>query len=573
MRSIFSKIFAGYFAIIAILSFAILFISFEKIKASYINTISTSLINLGTSLEPEVSEFLKANRASDLDTFIKDLGKKINTRITVIDSSGVVLADSLNDPKTMENHKQRPEVAEVLKGQFGESLRYSSTLHENMLYVALPVINNAKLSGILRVSVFLKDIDALLGTLEKSILRITLVIVFVSLIGTFIFSRTLSEPIAKLNNAAGKLAKGDFKARVRLRNKDEIGELAQTFNYMAEQVGSLVAQLGDQKEELDAILSSIQEGLFVIEKDGKISLYNAGAKRIFNESLSKGKFYWEVIRDRQFESIIKRVGTENKNVSGEIELGSMTYLCSVTPLSSKKDMVALLLDITQLKQVNKIKKDLVLNVSHELRTPLTAIKGFVETLEESVGGENKHYLDIVKRHTERLINIVNDLLLLSELEEKDAKLEIERVNMKELIENIAKMFEQRLKEKGLELKLVFDKTETIINVDRFKIEQVLINLVDNAIKYTEKGGITISLCKSASKAVVEIQDSGIGIPAKYLSRIFERFYVVDKSRSRKAGGTGLGLSIVKHIVLLHNGDIRVESTEGAGTKFIVELPF
>ena len=235
--------------------------------------------------------------------------------------------------------------------------------------------------------------------------------------------------------------------------------------------------------------------------------------------------------------------------------------------------MATLYDITTIKNLEKTKKDFVSNVSHELRTPLTAIKGFVETLQDTNSDDkNKHYLNIISRHTDRVIRIVNDLLLLSKLEGAPGNLELEKVNLKNLIENILKIFEQSLKEKKLALKFNASNSLPIINADPFKLEQVFINLIDNAIKYTERGEIAISLNSYNETVTIEIQDTGICIPQEHLSRIFERFYVVDSSRSRKLGGTGLGLSIVKHIVLLHNGKIDVKNIPGVGTNFVVSLP-
>jgi len=231
-----------------------------------------------------------------------------------------------------------------------------------------------------------------------------------------------------------------------------------------------------------------------------------------------------------------------------------------------------LYDITDLKNLERLKKDFVANISHELRTPLTAIKGFVETLEEEEEIKNVQYLEIIKRHTDRLMNIVNDLLILSELEQTEKALVTEDVNLVSLAENILKVFEHRAKEKGIELKLGAAKDLKTVRADPFKLEQMLINLLDNAIKYTEKGEVLISLSQDDGKSIIEIKDTGIGIPASNLPRIFERFYVVDKSRSKKLGGTGLGLSIVKHIVLLHGGIIDVESSQGIGTKFTIVLP-
>ena len=289
--------------------------------------------------------------------------------------------------------------------------------------------------------------------------------------------------------------------------------------------------------------------------------------------LVKGKLYWEVLRKASFDELVKKVGSEKNSIVDEIELNNRTFLCSATFCSNKEEIVVTLHDITKIKDLEKTKKDFVTNVSHELRTPLTAIKGFVETLQDTNNDdENQHYLNIIKRHTDRVIRIVNDLLLLSELEGNSDSLELEDVNLQDLIENILKIFEQRLNEKNLVLKFNADRDLPVIKADPFKLEQVFINLVDNAVKYTESGEVVISLSRNKEIVKIEIQDTGICIPREHLSRIFERFYVVDSSRSRKLGGTGLGLSIVKHIVLLHKGKIDVQNITGTGTNFIVTLP-
>jgi two-component system phosphate regulon sensor histidine kinase PhoR len=319
-------------------------------------------------------------------------------------------------------------------------------------------------------------------------------------------------------------------------------------------------------------VSSIQETLLVLDKEGRIKLTNESFQKTFNDEDVYNKFYWEVMRCPDFSELIKRVMEERKNQIQEVEFRDKHYLCSVTFLSSKEGLVAVLYDITDLKNLERVKKDFVANISHELRTPLTAIKGFVETLEEEEDIKNVQYLEIIKRHTDRLMNIGNDLLLLSELEQTDKALVIEDVNLVSLAENMLKVFEHRAKEKGIELKLEAAKELKNVQADSFKLEQMLINLIDNAIKYTEKGEVSIALKQNDSQSIIEISDTGIGIPASNLPRIFERFYVVDKSRSKKLGGTGLGLSIVKHIVLLHGGTIDVESSQGMGTIFTIVLP-
>jgi two-component system phosphate regulon sensor histidine kinase PhoR len=247
-------------------------------------------------------------------------------------------------------------------------------------------------------------------------------------------------------------------------------------------------------------------------------------------------------------------------------------MCSVTPLGRGEGIVSIFYDITEIKNIERVKKDFVTNVSHEIRTPLTAIKGYAETLRKEVEtAPGKKYLEIIERNADRLINIVGDLLLLSSLEEK-AALELEDIDLKVLLENIIKIFDQKLKDKQLSLVINAKEDLPLIKADFFKLEQLLVNLLDNAVKYTDLGEITVSVDVQDKRARIQVKDTGIGIPRDDIPRIFERFYVVDKSRSRKSGGTGLGLSIVKHIVLLHHGTINIESALGKGTSVTVDLP-
>ncbi|ODS33284.1 MAG: two-component sensor kinase [Candidatus Scalindua rubra] len=571
-KSIFVKVFGGYLLIVLVILSITFFLSFRVIRHHYIDTLTGNLKNLCFTLKLKISPLLENNRIEELDTLIKKLGRQIETRITVISTEGVVFADSEKDPALMENHKNRLEVIQAIKDGFGTSLRYSTTVKEEMLYVAVPIEKDGKISGVLRASLFLKEINNLLYNLKMTIIKTAVIIVVILLLGAFVFSRNLSRPLKELSAASRKIAQGDFNTKVFLNNKDEIKELADSFNYMTDQIKTLFTQLSYQKEELNSIISSIKEGLCVLDNEGRITISNESFRKFVQNDSVKGKFYWEVLRKIKFDELINKVRDEKTSLVDEIEINSRTYLCSATFCSNKEEIVVTLHDITKIKNLEETKKDFVSNVSHELRTPLSAIKGFVETLEEGIDEKNKNYLDIIKRHTDRVINIVKDLLLLSQLEEKSSSLELEEVNLKSLIENILKIFDQSLREKNLVLKFNADDNLPLIKADPFKLEQVFINLIDNAINYTERGEIKIYLSQNDKAVITEIQDTGICIPREHLSRIFERFYVVDKSRSRKLGGTGLGLSIVKHIVLLHNGKIDVKNVPGTGTKFIVTLP-
>ncbi len=572
-NSIFIKIFSGYLLIVIVILAITFPLSFRAIRHHHIDTLTGNLKNLCITLKLKISPLLESNQIEDLDTLIKKLGKQIDTRITVISPEGMVFADSEKNPTVMENHKNRIEIIQAIKYGFGTSLRYSASVKEEMLYVAIPIEKDGEVCGVLRASLFLKEINTLLNKLKMNIITIAVIIVIILLIGAFLFSRNFSRPLSELGAASRKVAQGDFSTKVFLKSRNEIKGLADSFNYMTDQINTLFTQLSNQKEELNSILSSINEGLCVIDKEGIISISNESFRKTVQNDLVKGKLYWEVLRKARFDELIKKVRREKNSIVDEIELNNRTFLCSATFCSNKEEIVVTLHDITKIKDLEKTKKDFVTNVSHELRTPLTAIKGFVETLQDSNNDdENRHYLNIIMRHTDRVIRIVNDLLLLSELEGNSDSLELEDVNLPDLIENILKIFEQRLNEKNLVLKINVDSKLPVIKADPFKLEQVFINLIDNAVKYTEQGEVVISLSRNNEIVKIEIQDTGICIPREHLSRIFERFYVVDSSRSRKLGGTGLGLSIVKHIVLLHKGKIDVQNIPGTGTNFIVTLP-
>ncbi len=571
-KSIFSRIFAGYLLLTFFLSGFILSFSFKVIRAHYLDSLAENLERIGNALKPSVYRFLEKGKGKELDNFIKQMGEKINVRITVIDKDGVVIADSKKNPETMENHSNRPEIREAYKGKTGRSLRFSTTVKETMLYVAIPLERNGEVKWVVRTSLFLKQINTLLHNLRRKILETAGVVLLLSLIGAIFITRTVSVPLRKLSIAARKIASGDFDVRVDLKNRDELQELAVSFNHMAGEIKKLFTTITLQKEELDGILSSIQEGLVVMSKDGKIIRANKSMKKITGISDMEGKMFWEIflLNSPSISSLIKNSIETGKSMTEEVSIGDRRFLSSITHMKTKNEVVLVLHDITRLKKLEEFKKDLVMNVSHELRTPLTAIYGYLETLEEEMEEEKKHYVDIIKKHTWRLINLVNDLLTLSELEKK-GEIDYEDVDITRMVNQIMKFFEKKAKEKGIMLKASVPEN-LHMKGDGFRLEQMLLNLVDNAIKYTESGEVEILVRKKKKNIEFRVRDTGMGIPPECIPRIFERFYVVNKARSRELGGTGLGLSIVKHIVELHGGEIFVESTPGKGSTFTVIIP-
>ncbi len=571
MRKLSHKLFLSFFFITLFLSFFIFIFSYGLIKRTYIKELKKHLKDVNFSLMPYVSEFIERKDYKALDEFVKQKGEKIDIRITVIDTSGNVLADSKEDPSLMENHRGRPEISVAFKGETGTSIRYSETVKEEMLYLALPIFKNERIIGVLRTSIFMKDINKLLSDLRKRILLIISIILILSWIISLLISENFSSPLKELLKSFKKLSQGEFNVKILTKRKDEIGELTEGFNDMVSRMEKLFEEIKGERGKLFALISSIPDGILLINKRGEVIFYNEKMKEILKEEIEKGKFYFQVIKVPEFGRMVEEI-EQKKGARGEIEIHGKILFCNLKRIPETDEILAVFHDITELKKLDEIKRELIINISHELKTPLTAIKGFVETLEEEEDIKNRRYIEIIKNHIERLMDIIQKTLFLSELETGEIPLELENINLKELISDIIPIFEKRLKEKKINLKIEIGDNLLEFRADRFKIEQVFINLIDNAVKYTEKGEIRISAERENNNIKIEIQDTGEGIPEEHLLRIFERFYVVNKARDRKKGGAGLGLSIVKHIILLHNGKIDVESEKGKGTRFVITFP-
>lgn len=570
--SIYLRIFLTHLLIIILPAVLILGLSFRSIQKHQIELQTDELLRVASSLEQTFLEQLVGGDVRRLDSLAKGIGARIGTRITVVDELGVVLAESLEDPDRMESHKTRPEIIRALRGETGVSRRFSATMGEEFLYLAIPLKVEDGTVAALRVSLPISRISSSGADLRTIVAALTLAIVGLAIVAALVASRSISRPVGRLLEASERMASGDFRARVFLKTRDELKELAEGFNDMAAHFEELFGELSRTSEEMRSIVGAMQDGLVVLDEEGRILLANESFRDIFDAEEVEGKLFWEVIRMAEFGDLVKSVSGAKSNRSREMAFADRVFLCSGDYLASRGGVVVIVHDITDMRRVEKLKKDFVVNLSHELRTPLTAIKGFLETLEDEVSEEGGRYLAIIRRHTDRLAHIVDDLLLLSELEDRQTRLEFEKVDVTELIENVLHIFEQPALEKNLKIEVKPVGHAPVIRGDRFKLEQVFVNLIANAVKYTEHGGVTIRVGMEDSDALIEVEDTGIGIPEEHQARIFERFYVVDKSRSRRVGGTGLGLSIVKHIVLLHNGSVDVESSPGGGTKFIVRLP-
>lgn len=574
-RSIFLKTFGGYLLIIVLLVFLILVTAFGFIGRRFLDNQASAQEKLARALEPAVLDYLNRNAPAEMEVFFQKFEKQTQVRLTLIRPDGMVLADSQENSARMENHRFRPEVVQALEGRLGRSLRFSDTLRTDMLYIALSIVKDGQVVAVLRVSTFVRDINVTQAGLKRRITGTALVITALALALAFFITRGYTRPIRKMIEASKRIAAGDFEAKVYLRNRDELGQLGASLNAMNDRIRTLFSEVSAQKEEIQGIIGSIEEGLLVVTPDEKIGLANQSFRRIFPVADPVGKYYWEAVRNAKFNDLVQRSRRERKSHHDRITLQERTYLVQASYIPNIDRVAVTVHDITDMASLERLKKELIANVSHELQTPLTSIKGYAETLEAEANGTSLNYLQIIIRNTDRLIAIVRDLLLLSELEDIQDKASappFETVDLKLLVDNILKIFDQKAGDKGLALTFEAGPGPIVVSGDSFKLEQMIINLLDNAVKYTEKGGVTVRLAADKGSAVLEVEDTGVGIPEEHLPRIFERFYVVDKSRSRSLGGTGLGLSIVKHIVLLHRGEINVENRPGRGTRFLVRLP-
>jgi two-component system phosphate regulon sensor histidine kinase PhoR len=571
-KTLFLRTFLGYVTIIVLLASAVMLFAPPLMRTHHIEERAAGLEHMALLLEGEVYPYMAAGDEEGLRGFVTDVSRKTATRITVIGIDGRVLADSEKEPRDMENHLFRPEIQASLRGKTQMSIRPSSTLMADMIYMSIPLRNDGRIVGALRLSLFMKDIEALLAALRRDLFGIVGAVTFIAFVLAYFLSRSVTGPVSEVIDAAKRVAAGDFGVSVSERRSGEFRDFARGFNVMTGRLKDMFGEIRVQNEEIQSILASIREGLCVLDRDARIVLCNTSFRRIAGSDAPEGRHFWEVVRSSTVAEVVRKAREGGTESTAEVVIGERAFFCSVSRLAAAERLVVTLHDVTEFRALEKTKRDFVVNVSHELKTPLTAIKGFVETMGPRAEEENRPYLEIIRRNTDRLIAIVEDLLVLSELEARGTKLERTRVDVRPIAENILKLFEKRASEKGVAITLEAPAGLPEIMADPVQIEGLLLNLVDNAVKYTEKGSVKVRLSAGEGRFLIEVADTGIGIDAAHQPHVFERFYVADKSRSKNLGGTGLGLAIVKHVALAHQGTVSLKSRLGEGTTLTVNLP-
>jgi two-component system phosphate regulon sensor histidine kinase PhoR len=574
MKKFSTLVLASFISLVLIFSFSLLYFILSSVKEFFIESQIRQLKELNTILGLNIRSFLIGDsiKVRELNEYIAMVDSTLKLRVTVILRDGKVIADSRAEASSMENHLHRPEITQALKYGEGTSTRFSTTVKYEQIYFAKAIKFGTGNVVFLRTSIGKENFANFFFKIQTNVINIFVLLLLFSILLSVIFSKRITKTIYLVIEASKKVSRGDFNVLLEEKGETEIGELTRNFNYMVSQMSNLFAEITQQKNFYERVLESINHAIAILTDAGEFVFLNHNYRLLFG-NISPGLNYTDSVGN-SFVSKQIQMAVENKRETNiEVEInGKMFYSC-IKILPENSEILHLLYDITSIKQIESIKKDLVANVSHELRTPLTAIKGYIETLEEELSADQLKYVDTIKKNTERIITIVDDLLNLMSLEDVSSKLFISEVDLKQLVEQIIPTFEQKLKAKGLKLESIIEDNLPIIKADAFRLEQVFINLIDNAIKYSDKGTIRVHLLKEDEDTIkIIVEDEGIGIPVQHQERIFERFYTVDKSRSRKSGGTGLGLAIVKHIILLHDGHIRVESREGGGTKFIIHLP-
>ena len=582
-KSIGKKLTRTYLLMIMLILLAIIAILSVTLRQYYLENAQNHL-----ERETRLAVSMLENQGIDpqsidyLDHISHMVADSIDARVTIVDTEGEVLADSMYDESQLGPHNSRPEIFQALQGGTGVSIRYSDTEGQQMVYVALPFAT-PDMQGVVRLARSLEEVEAVhYHVLLLILLAIVLIGVIAGIISTHL-AANLTRPLRELTSAVEEIARGDLNKRISYWSDDELGMLASAVNNMASEMDKTLTEISAVNDRMELVLKNTVNGIIMVDLEARITYANPkAAKLLAMGNQYQGKKHVEVINNYDLLQAIDEVRRMLQPVRKEIQIytpaqkqieANVLPLCKDLP-QKLGGVLVVLNDITELKRLEQVRRDFVANVSHELKTPVASISGFAETLmneSEHNSSNVREFSQIIYHEAVRLTRLINRLLDLSRLESGKSGLNIRNVDMVRLIEDAVELVER---DSGAsEINIIKPAGQVLVECDRELIVQVLFNLLDNALTYSPEGeAITIVLKEESDRVRVEVIDRGEGIPEKEAARIFERFYRVDKARSRKTGGTGLGLSIVKHLVENHNGNTGVDSTPGQGSTFYFVIP-
>jgi len=580
------RLFAGYASIVVftavLLGAAVTRNVQRQLEAQIQNTLRSQVILLQDLAAP----FVSADIDSAFQHRVWVLGSRSETRLTVIRADGKVIADSREDPAVMDNHRMRPEVLAALSRGEGMARRYSETVGHEMMYVAMPVTEGGSVRGYVRAALPLEAVALELAAVRQLVLGVGAASVALALLIGLLLARSFTKPLAGMTTAARAIAEGDYQQTVDIERSDEIGDLARALNTMTVRMNGQINALTTDRNKTRAILAGMVEGVIAIDRDERVVHVNSAAESILDIDLREaaGRRIWEATRVREACEALSGAMREQRMSVTEARIATpqkeQVIQLIATPLrdgAGQLDGAILVLhDVSELRKLESVRRDFIANISHELKTPLAAICGLVETLIEDrdmAQETHERFLEKVRDQASRLSNLVVDLLTISRLESDDGGLQYEPVDLRETLAESYRAQLAAAETKRLQVEAHVPDEEVVVDGDGEALRELADNLVNNAIKYTPTGGrVDIRLFVEGLNAVVEVEDTGIGIATEDQNRIFERFYRVDKARSRQLGGTGLGLSIVKHVALAHGGNVALRSAPGQGSTFRVQIP-
>lgn len=518
----------------------------------------------------------------NLQQWAEDSDAKLGARVTVIDSAGVVLADSRHDPETMENHRARPEVRAALSGRPGSDTRRSATLDMDFLYYAAPVDLPGKPGAVLRLAIPLQQVGASIAAVRMLILRASAFAALIALALAYVIARNVTSRVRRMEAYATELVNADYSGTLSAEADDELGSVARSLRAMADHFRQMLARLEQESARREAVLSGMVEGVVAVDRNLRITFFNeAFAQAVHARSRSpEGLSLLQVVRDPELRKLLSSViasQTPARERISPLHAEGHIFEVQAAPLNEQGSTgaIATFHDVTELEHLERVRKDFVANISHELRTPLAAIQGYTETLLDGAledPGNNRKFLEIIAAHTMRLSNLASDLLMLSEIEAERIAVPAEKLKAVEMVEDALQTVAIQAGERHVHA-FLGEAEDVCVMGQKARLERAIANLLVNGINYNRPGGeVRVDIRRVESEVQISVTDDGIGIAPADLPRIFERFYRVDKARSRQTGGTGLGLSIVRNTVERAGGLVTVKSQLGKGSVFTMTLP-